>query len=563
MIVSKLLKNRLLLSASIGFALIWPAQIAAAQTFEESLTSAYNKHPQIQAQRARLREIDESYVQARAQGLPTANAQGEIGGTYLDRESGGAFQPGTSDWGTNNSVGLNVSQPIYQGGRVSGLKSQAKSQILAARAELAFVEQNIMLSTAGAYLDVIRAEKAAQIRRNSVDVLLKQLDANETRFSVGDGTRTDIAQAETRLEESKKGLAQANAQLTSSKASFERLVGFKAETLSQPKRYSTPATLAEAQAKARNNNPRIAIARNLENASEAAIDVAKAALKPSLFVNGLVQSGESEFSNFTRSSSVAVTAQVRVPIYTGGLNRSVVRAAKEARAQRRFETRDLEDALYESVAQSWAQLTAAKEILSSSQKQVESARVAFEGVELERSVGTRTALDVLDAEQELLNAELSVVNAERDVHFLSYQLLNSMGVFGAEELRLATTYFDENENLDELVGTQIDMPEPEAELISENNSMPVSTPKPNVQSQTVLIKAAENSWVEIKNDDGEIVLSRALKQGESWMSAISSDYTLSTRDGSTLEVFIGSEFVGLVGTDKAAITDMPVQTFLP
>ena len=171
MTVTKLLKSRLFLSAAIGWATLLPCGVVLAQTFEEALISAYDKHPQIQAQRSRLREIDESYVQARSQSLPTANAQGDLGGTYLDREGGGLF-PGSSDWGTNNSVGLNVSQPIYQGGRVAGLKSQAKSQIMAARAELAFVEQNIMLSTAGAYLDVIRAEKAAQIRRNSVDVIL-------------------------------------------------------------------------------------------------------------------------------------------------------------------------------------------------------------------------------------------------------------------------------------------------------------------------------------------------------------------------------------------------------
>ena len=563
MFSSRLLKNKLLLSAALGLSTVMPAGLAGAQSFEEALISAYNKHPQIQAQRSRLREIDESYVQARSQGLPTSTAQGEIGETYVDREGNGAFQPATSDWGFSNSVGLNISQPLYQGGRVSGLKSQAKAQIMAARAELAFVEQNIMLSTAEAYLDVIRDEKAAQIRRNSVDILLKQLDANETRFSVGDGTRTDIAQAETRLEESKKGLSLANANLTASRASFERLVGFQAEKLSQPARYEVPATLAEAQARARNNNPRIAIARNLEDASEAAIDVAKAALKPSLFVNGSLQSGESEFSNFTRSSSFAVTAQVRVPIYTGGLNRSVVRAAKEARVQRRFETRDLEDALYENVTQSWAQLTAAREILEASRKQVESARVAFEGVELERSVGTRTALDVLDAEQELLNAELSVVNAERDAHFLTYQLLNSMGIFGAEQLRLATTYFDDSENLDGLIGKRFESPPPEAQAVTSNHTKPDIDPKPAVHKDTVLIKAKEASWVEIKDQDGTIVLAQDLDAGESWMSEVGDDYTLSTNNGSTLEVFVGSEFVGILGTDGAAITDLPVRTFMP
>ena len=432
---------------------------ALAQTFEEALAAAYNSHPQIQAQRSRLREIDESYVQARSQGLPTGSAEGQIGGTYIDREGVNGF-PGSDDTGTSNSAGVSVSQPIYQGGRVKGLKSQAKAQILASRAELALVEQNILLSAAESYLNVLRDEKAAAIRRNNVDVLLKQLDANETRFSVGDGTRTDIAQAQTRLEESKKGLSQANANLTASRATFQRVIGFNPETLSEPSRFNLPQTLEEAQNRARVNNPRILVARYLEDAADANINVAKSALKPTLSLNGALQTGESEFSNFVRSSSASVTAQIRVPLYTGGLNRSRVRAAKEARIQRRFETRDQEDFLAETITQAWAQLKAAEDILTSSRKQVESARVAFEGVTLEQSVGTRDALDVLNAEQELLNAQLSEISAERDVLFLSYQLLTAMGEFGASDLTLPTEIYDRAQNLDEISGKRFDVEAP-------------------------------------------------------------------------------------------------------
>ncbi len=553
---------RTILMLSVGVGGIGFSLPASAQSFEESLAASYSSHPQILGQRSRLREIDESYIQARAQGLPTSSLEGQLGGTYLDRAANG-FIPSSSDFGTNNSVGLTVSQPIYQGGRVTGLKSQAKSQILASRSELEFVEQNILLAAAEAYINVIRDEKAANVRRNNVDVLLKQLDANQTMFDAGDGTRTDIAQAETRLEESKKGLAQANANLLTSRAAFERVIGFKAENLSEPSRYALPATLEDAIAKARQNNPRLSIARHLEDAADAAIDVAKASLKPSLALNGTLQSGENEFSNFARSSSAAVTAQVRVPIYTGGLNRSRVRAAKEARIQRQFDTRDLEDGLDENVTQSWARLVAAREVLESSRKQVESAKVAFEGVSLERSVGTRTALDVLDAEQELLNAELSVINAERDVLFLSYQLLNSMGIFSPGHLGLNATVFDRNQYLKEISGKTLSDATPVKALDHEKGSYLAAAQNNHHNKDTMIIKANKPSWVEIKNNVGDVVLSKELASGESWMGNPKDDYTLSASNSGALELYIGSELMGRLGSDGIAMADIPMPAVKP
>ena len=547
----------LLLAGSTAF-LLSGTSVTFAQTFEEALAAAYNSNPQIQAQRSRLREIDESYVQARSQGLPQSSLEGQIGGTYIEREGVGGL-PGTDDTGTSNSAGISVSQPLYQGGRVKGLKSQAKAQILAARAELSLVEQGILLTAAESYLDVLRDEKAAEIRRNNVNVLLKQLDANETRFSVGDGTRTDIAQAQTRLEESKKGLSQANANLTISRAGFLRVIGFMPENLSEPSRYDLPQTLAEAQSRAKQHNPRVLVARYLEDAADASIDVAKSALKPTVSLNGSLQTGESEFSNFIRQSSASVAAQLRVPLYTGGLNRSRVRAAKEARVQRRFETRDQEDFLAETIAQAWAQLKAAEEILAASRNQVESARIAFEGVSLEQSVGTRDALDVLNAEQEFLNAQLSEINAERDVLFLSYQLLAAMGEFGARELTLPADYHDRSKYLEEISGKRFDEEYPEAELLGRTEFTGDSSFNLERADRNIMtIKATGPSFVEIKKETGEVVLSSQMKAGESWMAEPDGDYVLSAKNSGALELYMDNELMGVLGAEGVAMKDVPM-----
>lgn len=445
---------------------------SAAEDFTGALVSAYQNNPRLMAERARVREVDENYVQAQAAGRVNASIAGSYGRTLTEIESQ-SFFGGTSvsdDWLTPRTGQLSVVKPLYQGGRVKGLKAQAKAGILSARQGLRNTEQNILLSAATAYLDVLRDEETARIRRNNVNVLSRQMQAANDRFDVGEGTRTDIAQAETRLAAAEIGLASADAQLAVSRSAYVRFVGHAPEQLAVPPQFALPENLADAQTRGRANNPQLVAARYNENATQSSILVAKAAGRPVLSLNGALQGSRRTSANVPRSESASVTAQIRIPLYAGGGNQSRVRAAKHANTRSKFETRELERALDQAVADLWAQVIAAERSLVASRKQVAAAEVAFEGVELEQQVGTRSTLDVLDAEQELLNAKLAVVQAERNLNVTGYQLLVTMGGFDAYSLQLPVDYYDPQQNLDEVSGNPFAkkyLPRPLANIVKE------------------------------------------------------------------------------------------------
>jgi len=443
--------RRRFLSLALGpLILIGGAQGAQAENLQEALMSAYAGNPRLLAERARVRETDENYVQARAQGRLTSDLSASRGiqRVELTQQSFLGTGPGTKVVETlkPQSAQIQVIQPIYQGGRVSALKRQAKAGILAAREGLRNAEQSIFLTAANAYEDVIRDEETARIRRNNVSVLARQELASQERFNVGEGTRTDIAQAQSRLAAAEIGLAQADAQLETSRAAYIRTVGHPPVDLQPVPRFILPQTLPEAMKIGRTNNPQLIAAIFNEEAGDAAIDVAKAAYKPTISLNSFYQVSESQSTNVLETDTVSLAAQLTIPIFTGGLNSSLVRQAKHAKTRLSFETRDTERALDQNVAQLWAQLESAKRSVIASQQQVEAAEIAFEGVELEQQVGTRTTLDVLDAEQELLNAKLAVVEAERNEDSATFQLLALLGAFDAVGLSLPVDLYDPRDN---------------------------------------------------------------------------------------------------------------------
>lgn len=418
-------------------------QPAYSEDFTQALVSAYRKNPRLMAERARVKEADENYVQAQAQNRFTVNGNATIG---RERREGGSFFSQAPSKTTPKTAQLTIAKPLYQGGRVRGLKAQAKASINSARESLRNAEQNVLLAAATAYLDVLRDEEAAKIRRNNVRVLTQQGFAAQDRFDVGEGTKTDIAQARARLASAESGLAQADAQLATSRAAFVRYMGHMPEQLQKPPTFILPATLREAQLLARANNPQMIASRFNENAAQAAVFVAKSAGRPTVALQGILQGTRDSANGISRSDSMSVVAQLRVPLYQGGLNQSRVRAAKHAANRARFESRDIEIAIDQAIANLWAQLDAAKQSLKSSHKQVEAAQLAFEGVKLEQEVGTRNTLDVLNAEQELLNARLAVVDAERALNVATLQMLVTMGAFDADALQLPVDLYDPEAN---------------------------------------------------------------------------------------------------------------------
>ncbi|MEM9600087.1 MAG: TolC family outer membrane protein, partial [Pseudomonadota bacterium] len=349
---------------------------------------------------------------------------------------------GGTTTGTPYAGQVNLIQPVYQGGRIKALKRQAKAGIMAARAGLDNAENNIFLSAANAYVDVLRDEEAASIRRNNVRVLQRQLTAANDRFDVGEGTRTDIAQSESRLAAAEAGLAQADAQLEISRALFVRIVGRMPNQLQPVPDFVLPQSLEEATRLARENNPQLLAAYYNELAGDAAIDVARAAGRPSLSLQGSLVASRDTILGIEETDQATIGAQLSIPIFSGGLNRSRVRQAEHARTRLSFESRDTERAVDQTIAQVWAQMQAARQIVQTSARQVAAAEIAFEGVTLEQQVGTRTQLDVLDAEQETLNARLNLINAERDLDAAIFQLLSVIGVFDADGITLPIQGYD-------------------------------------------------------------------------------------------------------------------------
>lgn len=443
---------RKILTLLLAGALSFIGTAVQAETFQEALISAYQSHPGLMAERARLREIDENYVQARAAGRPSANVSGAVGLQRSVSTFNFIGQTQSFDDLEPRAAQIEIIQPLYQGGRVSALKRQANSGILAAREGLRAAEQNIFLQVANAYVDVRQAQETARIRRNNVRILTNQELAAQDRFDVGVGTRTDTAQAQSRLAGAQNGLAQAEAQLALSRAAYERVVGHPPADLQDVPSFALPANLDAAQALGRENNPQLIAAYFNEDAAEHGIDVARAAGRPVVSLNGSVQKSAGQSSTLLRNDSQQIAAQIRIPLFSGGANKSKVRAARHAKTRLGFESRDMERAVDEAIARLWAQIEAARRSRAASQAQVNAAQIAFDGVELEQSVGTRTALDVLDAEQELLNAKLAVVDAERLIDQASFQLLAALGAFDAQSLQLAVDYYDPAENLEDIKG---------------------------------------------------------------------------------------------------------------
>ncbi len=431
-----------------GVSLLAMAGMAQAQSLDEAMIQAYNTNPTLQAERARLRATDEQRVQAQAGRLPTVSASASISRQHTESSStfvlGGQnlTSQSTSD-ATPKNYSLTATQTLYQGGRIDGAIDQATAVIMASRENLRSVEQTVLVDAVTAFMDVRRDAQVVEIRRNNVDVLAQHLQAARDRFEVGEITRTDVAQSEARLSGAQAQLAAAQAQLSVSRAAYERVTGQPPATLDNPPELTgLPDNLADAAEFAFANSPQLRAAQFNEEASQHAIRIARGALRPEVSLQASASAARD--SNFTgdERDSVSVMGRVSVPILTGGLNRSRVRAAVAQEEQARFQVREARRLVTEGVTNAWSGYVASLAVIESSRQAVRANEIALDGVEQEAYVGIRTTLDVLDAEQELLESRLTLVTAERDAYVAGFRLLQAMGAVSAEQLDLAVDYYD-------------------------------------------------------------------------------------------------------------------------
>jgi len=413
---------------------------AGAQTLEEALALAYTNNPDLRAARANLRVVDEGVPQAKAGWRPTVSSTLSLGGTYVDSQTSSSSTARGSIPRTGN---LTVTQPLYRGGRTNAAVRRATSDVQAERARMFTTEQSILLNASTAYVDTMRDESVLKLQINNLARLQKQLEATRDRFAVGEVTRTDVAQAESRVARAQADRTQAEGNLVSTRVIFERIVGIVPGSLTQPRSPTgLPGSLEESVEFATGNNFSLVTAKFEELSAIERVAEVQGELLPSVNIVGQASHSQDTGGGSNESTSLTLEAQVTIPLYQAGAVSARVRAAKEEANRRRILVESSRRSVVDTSARAYEAWTTAVARATSLAAEVESARIALEGVEQEATVGARTVLDVLDAEQELLDAQVGLVRAERDAFVASYQLLVALGRLTAASLTLPVDVYD-------------------------------------------------------------------------------------------------------------------------
>jgi TolC family type I secretion outer membrane protein len=417
---------------------------AGGQTLAQALASAYSNNPTIRAERARQRATDEQVPQALSGWRPTVSARGDVSKEWEDIEPDdptvGANSPKSIE---SAGFSIQLDQPIFRGFRTLNETKRAESNVDAGRQTLLAVEQQILFDAASAFMNVIRDREIVRLRTRNVSFLQKQLEASKARFDVGEITKTDVSQANARLSLSRSNLSTAKSNLQTSRATYTRLIGQAPGKLRQAKVLRRlPKTLQEAVAIAEQTNPNILAAMHIEDASRHNIQAVKGQLLPTLSLQARYSLRDNHQAFPDSSETVTVLGALSIPLYQAGRVYSEVREAKQLASQRRLEILEARRAVRENVVSAWHALMAARQTIRSFADQVSANEFALEGVRQEALVGSRTTLDVLDAEQELVDSQVSLANARRDNIVAAYLVLASIGKMTPRDLRLPVAQYD-------------------------------------------------------------------------------------------------------------------------
>jgi outer membrane protein len=446
------------LAATIAIGLA-PA-VGRAETLADAIALAYQSNPTLQAQRAQQRELDETYVQARAGWRPTASAtaqtywsrtdlgkeygaQGEIvsngTGGYSQVAGGGAYQ---ENYGQGQ---ISVTQPLYTGGKTAATVKAAEATVLAGRETLRTVEAQIILAVVTAYEDVRLNQQILGIRTDNAGVLRSQLAETQAKFDVGQVTRTDVAQAQAQLASATALLAVAKASLQISRANYAAVVGQNpGELAAEPVLPGLPGTVDQAFDIADSDNSALRQAKLTEQSSRAKVVEAKAANRPTVsatagvgYLGGLQPFAAQDFDR-TLSGQVTITQ----PIFTGGVNSSLIRQAMEQNTSDRIGIEGARRTVVQTVAQAWNTMVGDQASVTSNEEQVRAATVAFEGIREQYRVGLSTTQDVLLQQSSLENAQLVLVQARHDAYVAEAALLQAMGRLEAQALVTGAPLYD-------------------------------------------------------------------------------------------------------------------------
>jgi outer membrane protein len=413
-----------------------------AESLNEALAAAYRYNPSLDAQRAFLRAQDENVARAMSGYRPVITGSADVNYQYNNT------RPDTVGEGESKPRGYSVDavQPIFNGFQtVYAVKTQ-EANVRAGRETLRAVEQNVLLDGVTSYMDVVRDQAIVRLRENNVNVLTRELKATQDRFSVGEVTRTDVAQAQARRAGAVSALDLARANLKTSRASYERVIGHAPDSVTEPHGFegALPRSLEEAVQQGTHENPAVVGALYSEEAARHSVDQIRGQLLPSvqLEANYTDRFPGGGPTSLTESETTTVTGRLTVPIYEGGDVYAQVRQAKQNQVGFMQQIEQARSETEANVVAAWSRLLAAKAQTESGKSQVEANTTALTGVREEERVGQRTLLDVLNAEVELLNSQVELVTIRRDYVVSSYAVLATIGRLDAVSLGLTTVAYD-------------------------------------------------------------------------------------------------------------------------
>ncbi|HVU19353.1 MAG TPA: TolC family outer membrane protein [Rhizomicrobium sp.] len=447
-------------------------------TLEEALEIAYETNPDLAAAQAGLRATDEQVAQANGGWRPTISLDASYGvqkyffpvlisagGTISSHPTTTPPPPTTrivnesiTDHPLNGQI--TVSQPIFRSGRTIAEISRAKALVRAARAQLTATEQTVLLAAVTAYMNVVRDSAIVRLREHNVEVLRRQRDSTQLEFKAGSLTRTDVAQSEARLAVAQSDLTTARGQLAISRADFMQSIGRPAETLeSKPSLPKVPSDQDAVLSLALRQSPALLQAQANERAANYAVDDAWGAMGPTLSLQGQYQYSQSALNSVqgfgaggspesVAQHALAAVAELHVPIYQAGVEEANVRQSRELHAQSKLNVASTDRQVHEAVEATWSNFQSALGTIESNEATQKADEIAFEGVSKEQQVGGRTVLDVLNAEQELLNAQVALVSSQRNAVVAAYQVLAAGGALTAKSLGLKVKLYDPMEHYD-------------------------------------------------------------------------------------------------------------------
>ncbi len=433
--------SRLIIGATVAcLSLLVPAG-AKAESLRDALAAAYRYNPTIDAERARLRGTDEEVARAMSGYRPIVTGQAAISRDYSSVKTGGI---------KNSSIvypkgyGVTLSQSLFNGFQTTNAVRESEAFVRAGREVLRAVEHEVMLDAVTAYMDVIRDQAIVRLRENNVNVLARELKAVQDRFAVGEVTRTDVAQAQARRALAVSSLDLAKAQLKTSRANYERVIGHPPNNLAEPgpNAPGMPGSLDAAQAAATQENPNNIAALYREQAARTTVDRIRGELLPQVNLEASYDRTYDPSEGVDRGEAGTIAGRVTVPIYEGGEVRARIRQAKELHVASLQEIEQFRTETQSIVTSVWSQMQAARAQRESDQVQVDANRTALAGVREEEKVGQRTLLDVLNAELELLNSEVQLVTTRRNLVVLSYNVVAAIGRLDALTTGVASEVYD-------------------------------------------------------------------------------------------------------------------------